>query len=831
MLGFPVDAVNWLLRQTGLPVSNAPIGGSESIKSAFGLVGADPRKVIPADETDRLARAVGEGTVSMAVPYMGGRAMIAHGIEQGLPGAIASMLGGPAPAEAGAARTLAGAASNATIGGGGAATGLLAENAVPEPYKPLANLAGNVLGGGLLAGGMGLGKAAINAAANQARETLGPLSQSYREGLVGERLRAGATDPSGLVSRIDDLRDLVPGSVPTLYQATGDQGVGQLERGRRTLDPAPFLDRAAEQNQARVTQLGTLAPRDANPGAVRDLFRQQLAAVDQSGEANVAAAQANANQAMQLSGGQLSRDEYGALMRDQLEAAKAANKQEQSRLWSAIDPDGTLTINATPVLKTGQSIREDIAPVAKPPEGEEARILEATRMLGTATPFRDYTALRSDLLAAIRQERMTNGETQALRRMQMLRQSIDDTMSGQIEQGATTGASPTFDAAAQERYRAAADATRTGAETFKNQTVGPVLTAGRNQPYRVPDVQVPEKFIGSPQGVAAYTAAGGDPATLQAALVGDLRRTATAPDGSLDVGRYQSWLSRRADALRAFPDLQQQLGTVAQAQGAVDTASGAARQQTVDFQQSAARHFLNAEPTQAVQSALGSKNASADFAQLARMVQGNPDAQAGLQRAVADYINQRFIGNTEAGTSGLGTVRSDQLQEFVKRNGDALTWVMGADRVQALRDIAADLQRSNRSIASSKIPGQSNTAQDIAAAGGVRSFIGQHLGQGALTAGGALTGYLVGDLHGAATGAGAGVFIKQALDKLKAAGIDRVDQLTTEALLNPELARTLLVKPTPGNAPFIAQRLSSHLGTLAGSAAVRSPAMQFSWPN
>jgi hypothetical protein len=94
-----------------------------------------------------------------------------------------------------------------------------------------------------------------------------------------------------------------------------------------------------------------------------------------------------------------------------------------------------------------------------------------------------------------------------------------------------------------------------------------------------------------------------------------------------------------------------------------------------------------------------------------------------------------------------------------------------------------------------------------------------------------LIGYLAGDITGLAGGYGAGTAAKQLVGKLKAAGIDRADQLTTEALLNPELARTLLIKPSPGNAPFIAQRLSSHLGTLAGSAAVRSPAMQFSWPN
>jgi hypothetical protein len=60
------------------------------------------------------------------------------------------------------------------------------------------------------------------------------------------------------------------------------------------------------------------------------------------------------------------------------------------------------------------------------------------------------------------------------------------------------------------------------------------------------------------------------------------------------------------------------------------------------------------------------------------------------------------------------------------------------------------------------------------------------------------------------------------VDGLKRAGIERVDQLLTDALLNPELARTLLMKATPENRPFIAQRLGSQLGTLAASAGAQA---------
>src|SRR6266403_2039073 len=56
-----------------------------------------------------------------------------------------------------------------------------------------------------------------------------------------------------------------------------------------------------------------------------------------------------------------------------------------------------------------------------------------------------------------------------------------------------------------------------------------------------------------------------------------------------------------------------------------------------------ARHFLNAEPQQAVQSALNGKNPVNDLQELSRLVAGDPDAKSGLQRAVADYLMQRVV--------------------------------------------------------------------------------------------------------------------------------------------------------------------------------------------
>jgi hypothetical protein len=744
----------------------------------------------------------------------------------------------------------------------------------------------------------------INLVGGTVRDTLGPsMSQSYREGLAGEQLRNAAADPDALKSSLmaDQpgplAQSLVPGSMPTTFQLTGDMGLGQLERAQRTQNATPFLERAGEQNKARVGQIEALAPENAAPSAVRDLLKQHLDALDATGEANIQRARQNAQQAMEQAGGTLSPDLYGALMRDQLEAAKSSAKADESRLWQAIDPEGELTIDATPVKQAATQIRSEIPKTAKPPEGEENAVLGFAQMGGTAMPFSDFAALRGRLLGAIREER-SNGQTPALRRMQQLRSAMDETISGAADQaaqqengavasgtlsseqtmaarlkelarawqaenagsgqaaavgaggsgsippGAASSFSPmgrgqgpaggglgnapsfagvqgepvaNFDADAAARYRAAANATRERAQTFNNQIIGPALQE-RGTEYRMLESRIPERFMSSPEGVQAFLSAGGDAGTLRDALVADLRRGATNPDGTLNPTRFASWQIKRDAALRAFPELKQTLGTAAAAQEAVDATTAAARQQSLDFQRSAARHFLNAEPTQAIQSALNGKNPVGDMGDLSRLVATDPDAKAGLQRAAADYISKNFIGNTEVGTSGVTGIKSDAFQSFMRRSAPALGQVFSPEQIQAMQAIAADLQRSNRSIVGSKIPGQSNTAQDLALQSGKLSTLRAHLGDVATSAGGGIIGYLLGGPSGGLVGSAAGVG-KAAVARMKAAGIEKTNQLLTEALLNPELARTLLMVPSPGNRPIIAQRLGRQLGTLAATGA------------
>jgi hypothetical protein len=925
-LGAPVDAASWLLNRAHdivtspdatrnaalaqdaeaglnptLPQTNGteppapwithPFGGSDSIRTAMGLVGADPRDVGANTAIDRIARGTGEGVVSMIAPTAAARAVVggmAPGVVQGVTQHLADV----------------GLPTAAAIGAGSGAGGAGAAEVVPDQYKPLAELGGQLIAGGTVGGAAAGVQKLASLGLNAGRNLVGPFIPKVASGIAAEKLRAASSDPRAFAEALSaDRAPLVPGSEPTTFQLTGDTGIGQLERAARTQNPVPFLDRAAEQNAARVGALQAAAPENANPQAVGDLFRQQLAAIDNFGQGTVQTAQQRAIQALADVGGIQPPEVYGEALRTQMEGAKAAAKQSESRLWQAIDPDGTLTINASPVALSASEIAASIPRTAAPPQGEEAAIFSAAQgMAGAPQPFPDFAALRSRLTTAIRQEVGTNGQTPAWRRMTMLRSAIDDTMAGKVAEvaqeqaqqvvagtmsaedtmaaqlaqdarahylsrdaripsainkiaaggnggfypgsgpaGGSSGIAGTlgetgtparrfgyapgdqglqgepqpvanFGADAAARYRTAADATKARVQTFNNPVVGPALQE-RGGFYRIPETNVPQRFMGSQPATQAFLDAGAQRPTMQEALASDLRRAATNPDGTLNPARYQTWLRSHSDALQSFPELQQRLGNAASAQEAVDAGAATARAQTDAYRQSAARHFLNAEPRQAVTAAFNSRTPQSDFAELSRLVAGDPDAKAGLQQAIVDQMLGATQTSRPAGGTGISELNPAAFQKYLAKNRAALSAVFTPEQLASMYAVAADLRRAELSVSGSKIPGSPGTAQDIAA---TKSSV---LGNILRRIGFAASGYYVGGLHGAIEGAVGG----EAANAIRRAGIDQVNKLIEDALLNPERARALLTEYSPKTAKSVASRLRSAYGATTLATLLAAP--------
>ena len=370
---------------------------------------------------------------------------------------------------------------------------------------------------------------------------------------------------------------------------------------------------------------------------------------------------------------------------------------------------------------------------------------------------------------------------------------------------------PNFDRAALDRLTTARQATKQRVETFDNGTLGPIRRRpGTTSPYDMPVSAVPAQiFNPSPKSVDAlrsYRAAVGDgPALtqLQDYAIDRLRKVALREDGTFDPGKVASWRRSHADVLRSFPQLDASLADAARASETLASVASSREAARAEAQRGMLGRIMGLnspdDVTRAVGSIFGRQDSQNLMMKLVIALGKSPEAKEGLRKAVVDYVLGRFVGNTEAATSRMGTIKSDQLQTFISQNKGALRIAgFGDDELKMMDNIAEDLQRANRSLASVRLPGGSNTTQDVIAsrAGKDGSVMLKILLASAGS--GAGVGMLSNSMTGAVAMLGAGV-----VGAMRQKGIRTVEDLVKDALLNPERARFLMMKASPGNIKLV----------------------------
>ena len=468
-LGLPADvvagAVNLVPRAinaaagTSIPTIQNPVGGSDWWKSAMGTIGADPRNVASSGLGDNLARGVGAGIAGAVMP-LGAARTIAGPVAATVPlleGATATT----APASIAATMAAPSLGSTALSGAGSGAGGVLAERMVPDKYAPLANVAGQVLGGaapaGLLAAGA-MGARGAEAAAQAIRGPIGirsPLAPaSMRAAPVLDAAGAPVLDDAGtpLVaspSQLDMARDrlagsagmpatdaaasipspaaaqLVPGSTPSLAAATGNRGFAGLEGTLRGGNAAPF-EAAANTNTAARTAAVTNLADPASQGAAAGRYVQQHL---QQTEARVRARLEAAS--MQMGGRQAggseatARQAYGTELRARAKAIDDAGNGRVSRLFQALDPDGTSRLLSTPLRDAGKSLRAEMIPGSGAEfTDREEHWINAAEHMPRIVSYASLQQTRRGLGEAIRTAR-TDGTPSEVRRLSILKAAVD----------------------------------------------------------------------------------------------------------------------------------------------------------------------------------------------------------------------------------------------------------------------------------------------------------------------------------------------------------------------------------------------------------------------
>jgi hypothetical protein len=482
-LGAPVDlasgAMHLLERgraaTSGIPSpwgtpDQEPVGGSSWIKRQFGRVSANPDDVQPVNEAERMAQGAGGAVAQVPLMAMGGAAV------SGAPGLVGGV--GRSLARAGVETVPQTALTAAATGIGGAA-GQAAEDAAPEAIKPYANIAGNLAGAagtiGAVAGARagtnlivrkageaGIGRktdiggmratgAQINAAGNQVESALGPEGRQLLERTAATEkeateLEAKVSDPTATPdeqaaaqSRLRQIQsqrmNLVPGAEPTTAQVAQTPSAAAFEKVHRVAAPEPFLQRAQDQNVARVASINAVQP-EGNAASVGQMFTDHLNALEAAGQQRIAGASGAVSGATERLGGQQAPAAIGEAMRGGLEANNKVLQGRERTLWEAVDPDGKLALSIAPVKQAAGKLISEVNPaVGDVLTAQEAAFLPAVANGPDVVSFSDLSALRSNIGAAQRELGPRLGfDSRPLRRLGILKNAVDESIARALDE-------------------------------------------------------------------------------------------------------------------------------------------------------------------------------------------------------------------------------------------------------------------------------------------------------------------------------------------------------------------------------------------------------------
>lgn len=658
--------------------------------------------------------------------------------------------------------------------------------------------------------------------------------QETQAGLaLKQAAKEGKETPEQVRTKLADVEEIIPGSEPTTFQASGNYGLGQLERGVQTKAQAPFQERRAEQAAARQRALETTET-PGNPEEVANNIRERMRVEDAIAESAERTAVARAEEAARVAAERAQRadraaggtgftpDISGQVFQRELTEANTASRNAASRLWEGIDPQGRLSVNADPVINADFRLRNGMTLADAETITDAERRIQG--VIGQYTPvvsFAEMRSLRSLISDEMRAEMRARGPTKAYGRMAELRTAVEQSAVAPFEAGVPAGpGQAAMGADAAERLAAATAATKERSAIFKTEPVQGIVKPGQGGEQKMTPSAVPGRIIPSgPKGydtVNAYLRAtqgrpGGGLQEVTEALVADLRARATDVNGNINPTSLRSWANSKQHALRAVAE--RDGGALARRLDELEQSTLASRQATANVpvvtkEAAAQRAAVSKRGNEGIfgdlmglrdkediskllGSIFGSKTAVADARNvMARLT--TPEARDGARRAISDWITNKLVSNTAAGTTEINVLRADQFQSFIRQNGAALReFGFTPEQINTMQLIARDMRRAKMSIDATKIPGGSNTAQDLYA---MRHFglQGSRLSKMLHIFGGA-----TGGIAGGPLGAVVGFLSAGQVKAMRDAGIKSVQDLIVEGMVDPAKGHYLLGKTTP----------------------------------
>ena len=378
---------------------------------------------------------------------------------------------------------------------------------------------------------------------------------------------------------------------------------------------------------------------------------------------------------------------------------------------------------------------------------------------------------------------------------------------------------PNFDKAALDRLTAAKDATKDRGLTHRNRIIKPILAKDgfESGPYKMLPSTVANKAVvrgdkGYEVAKAYLVASKNNKSAIEAMkdeALNQLRGKNLTKDDTIDPKKFSNWKHNYSGALKAIdevsPGFSSKFNNAARATELVIEAGVKREQVLKEAQKSEAAKFLGVtDPTEVgkkLETIIASKTGPTQAKELIKSANGNQDVIEGLQKALVDRIVDKFKATTTSGTSTEKKLNKAPFDRFVRENDAALRVILPKESVNLLHAIVADADRSSRVLATN-LSGSPATAMDF---GKIASKMIKAAGDHKLLSGAILGAAAEGYMHsGSLTAALAAAGIAAPawwIKTMRTAGINKVEDMFRDALLNPERARYYLAKQPPSQKP------------------------------
>lgn len=681
---------------------------------------------------------------------------------------------------------------------------------------------------------------------------------------AAQNVKNSAVDPNQLTSSIDqglgqNGGQILPGSKPTMGEVTDDQGISQLQNTMRQKNPEPFQQRSQEQNTARAQTLSDTRGQ-GDPFTLGDYFSKQLQEKDKHADTVEADLQNQAQSTAAQSGEQMRKiGRYGEVPNENATADTILNAQQvrreaENEAWKPLDPYMQSPADKAPVLKRVQQNLDELDTLGQ----QELHPVEQKIYEGILNkwPKGDvkFQTLKNIRTAIGDAQREVKAGTQAMRRLQILKNSVDEAIDNTVKGIAAAEEKSVKEGKMSPTDTLAANINAQISKWYAERHVGQrtQISAGG---YAGPSVQRQGLSAGRAEAVSRrpgtasntrerpaaaegseslqeqkpvaprfgktqqkqYDAARG--VTLKNHILNELEQSGVInPDGNINPLKFDKWYNKNKKRLNASPELikslQEAKSTAEAAQKMQDELTEYREQRIADrkeFDKSRAAKIMGSDPAVGIARIFSSNNPVKEFSDLVKKFKGDKDAMAGLKAGVAEHILNK-VANIEMDESGarvVGKVRNQQqLRNFVKTHKNALREVFGGGQeLNNIEAVVADIKRNQQYEARANISGQSNTAKNQMQIMKHQkpSLLGRLMDHGPEM--GAAAGHFLG---GHLTSGLVGGILTKASNAFRSMGLDTIEKIQLEMMLNPEFGRTMLQKVASDNVPIPVQNRVSH---------------------